>query len=247
MRAMGGARFSVRIVQGCVSAAILASVAVFAAQFASAAVPSVTVTPAKGGPPSGPFADGSTLSIAVASNSYFTPNSRIIIIECADPGGTVANLPTDASTCDGGTVQGDTVLVDKNGAFSESSYTVFGLPSSALAEQKNHLPVCDASHSCVLFIGQDQNDFTQPKLFSAPFTVTASTSAAATSAPTSTPTTSPNAVTQSGSSTTMGTSPVATSLAQTGPPRDVLWLILMGTSLALIGVVGRRVTRVARS
>ena len=136
-----------------------------AGQGLAAAASGVTVTPG------GPLTDGETLTVAVGPNSVFTPNARVNILECADPGGTAANLPIDDSTCDGNTIQGTTVLVHGDGSLSDPNYTVYQLPSATLGEQPNFQPVCNQSSPCVLYVGQDQNDFNQPKMFSAPFTV----------------------------------------------------------------------------
>ena len=60
-----------------------------------------------------------------------------------------------------------------------ADYYIDKLPSVALGENpKDSLPVCDTSHPCVLYVGEDWNDFSKPKVFSAPFTVTSSGSGA---------------------------------------------------------------------
>ena len=120
------------------------------------------------------YHNGQTITISVAANKYFAPYSRIIIIQCADAGGSTSNLPVNDSTCDGNTTSGHSILVNKDGSFSTPYQTVFSLPSRALGESPDSIPVCDATHQCVFYIGQDQNHFTAPKIFSAPFTVTPS-------------------------------------------------------------------------
>ena len=129
---------------------------------------SVTISPAASG---GQYQTGQTVSVTVGPNSLFAPNTRVVILECADPGGSVADLPTGFIDCDGNTIQGDTVMVQANGSFAESSYTIYALPNRALGESSTNIPVCSATQPCVLFVGEDQNDFTQPKVFSKPFTV----------------------------------------------------------------------------
>jgi len=136
--------------------------------------------------PGAPFTDGETVTVSVGSNSVFSPNAKANILECADPGGTAANLPIDDSTCDGNTIQGNTVLVHNDGSLSAPNYTIYRLPSTVLGEQPNFQPVCNESNPCVLYVGQDQNDFTQPKMFSAPFTVSG---AAGSPSPTTVPVT----------------------------------------------------------
>jgi hypothetical protein len=123
----------------------------------------------------GPYHDGQLINLSVGPNHYFQPYSRIIIIECADPGGKSKNLPTNVQGCDGNTVQGNTVLVQRNGSFSERGYQVYALPNaSQLGETTDARPVCSGKHSCVLYIGQNQEKFTDPKIWSPAFTVSKS-------------------------------------------------------------------------
>ena len=86
--------------------------------------------------------------------------------------GVKANLPTSVSTCDGNTIQGNTILVKKDGSFSEHGFQLFALPNvPTLGELPNGQPVCSQKKSCVLYVGQDQIHFTAPKEFSPPFTI----------------------------------------------------------------------------
>ena len=133
--------------------------------WAGASAPTVTMSP------STDLHDGESVSVSIGPNTVFTPNAGVNILECADPGGTLANLPKSDSTCDGNTIQGNTILVAANGSASEAKYTVYLLPSPALGEQANNQPVCNQTDPCVLYVGQSQNDFTAPKVFSAPFTI----------------------------------------------------------------------------
>ncbi len=167
-------------------------------------------------------------------------HTRVNIIECADPGGSAANLPTSLSTCDANTVEADTVLVQPDGSFVENGYTLYALPNEVLGEQSNWQPVCNPTHQCVLYVGEDQNDFTQPKVFSAPFAFTTAAPAivvggAATTTPT-TPTTTTPAV-------STGVSLAPSTLAFTGAPDSALWLTVSGLSLIGAGLVGRRIVR----
>jgi hypothetical protein len=223
---------------------------------ASAPPPTLTVSPSSG------LFDGETVSVSVPANGYFTPGSRVNILECADPGGTSAHLPKDDSTCDGSTIQGPTVLVAANGSFSEPAYTVYELPSPALGEQHNSQPVCSATNLCVLYVGQNQNDFTAPKVFSTPFgvgpgTTTGSTSETSGGTSTSTTTASGNK-SATGSSTTLpasssngGTDPSVSlssagsggTLARTGAPTDLIWMAALGAILILGGSYGRRLSQ----
>ena len=108
------------------------------------------------------------MAVGVGPNGYFTPNTGVKILECADPGGSSANLPKDDTACDGNTVEGGTLLVGDDGSFSVDAYPVYLLPSSALGEPSDSIPICNQTHYCVLYVGQDQNDFSKPRVFSAP-------------------------------------------------------------------------------
>jgi hypothetical protein len=257
---------------GCTVVAL--AIAIAQTVGATATAPSLTLSPDSN------LHNGQSVSLSVGPNGFFTPHSHVNILECADPGGKAANLPKDDSTCDGNTIQGMTVLVAADGSFSASGYTVYSLPSVTLGEQSNDQPVCNATNPCVLFVGQDQNNFTSPKVFSAPFTinpatVTTTTAPTGTSSPGSTSTSSPGSTSTSSpgtsatstpattGSTTSATTPstgsgvdpaaslstagagAPTSLATTGPPAELAWVVGLGSGLVLIGSLGRR--RVSRA
>ena len=107
----------------------------------AASPPSVNVT-------KGPYRDGQMITISVGANRYFKAYSHVNILECADPGGTKKNLPTSVSNCDGDTIQGNTVLIKKDGSFSEHQFQVFALPNVAacLVSLPSGQPVCSAKH-----------------------------------------------------------------------------------------------------
>jgi hypothetical protein len=224
---------------------------------AEAASPALTVTPG------GSLHDGQTIDLSVGPNTLFTPHARVNVLECADPHGTAANLPTDLSTCDGNTIQANTVLVGANGSFSVEGYTVFQLPSTALGELANYQPVCNVSNPCVFYIGQDQNDFTAPKIFSAAFSVGPASGAPAAPAPAaasggsnpSTPSGSTGSAASHAGSVPAGASSSGAnaanaanaanssgSLANTGPPNQLPWTLAIGTVLLIVGSVGRRLS-----
>lgn len=117
------------------------------------------------------FHDGQMVTVSMPANSIFTPHVRINLLECADPGGTAAHLPTSLANCDENTVEGNSILPAKDGSFTEAGYPVYRLPSLTLGEQPNDQPVCDATHECVFYVGEDQDNFRKPKIFSPPFTV----------------------------------------------------------------------------
>jgi hypothetical protein len=196
----------------------------------------ITLSPSPG---AGGYRSGQDVEVSVGANSLFAPGSRIIIIECADPGGSSANLPTSLSDCDEDTVEADTVLVQANGSFTEHAFTLYSLPNSLLGEGPTWLPVCNQSHQCVLYVGENQDDFTQPKMFSQPFTFTPAASAG-TSAPTA-------SASSSTSTISAGVSLTPSTLAFTGPDPFTAWLAVIGLSLTVSGIVGRRRWRRRRS
>ena len=175
----------------------------------AAGAPAVVISPAPSG---GQYQNGQTVSVSVGPNFFFVPNSRVVILECADPGGTESDLPTAFIDCDGNTIQGDTVSVQANGSFSETSYTIYSLPNSALGESRTNTPVCSASQACVLFVGEDQNDFTRPKAFSTSFTV----AGAGITGPGATPPGSPGQPSTASGSSSGGAAPTAVAGGGTG-------------------------------
>ena len=217
----------------------------------AANAPGVTITP------SGPYHNGETVTVSVGPNGLFTPDHRIIFIECNDPGGSTNGLPTSVRTCDGNTVQADTVMVSTNGSFTENHFVLYSLPNQAFGELPDAVSVCDASDPCVLYVGENQEDFTQPKLFSAPFTVVATAGSAPSetgsappsgAAPTATPTTVTSPVPSASTSSPAPVSSAMMSPAQaaggtlafTGVRPILVWLLWIGSLLFLAGSVGRR-------
>ena len=146
------------------------------------AVPVITGTSTSSGSPALPtYTDQQIVQVSAPANTTFTAGQSLNILECADPGGTVGNLPTSDSTCDGNTIDGDNIVVASGGSFNDqagvagnSGYQLYLLPSAALSEGSSGQPKCDATDACVLYIGTNQNDFTQPHVFSAPFYMAAS-------------------------------------------------------------------------
>jgi hypothetical protein len=131
----------------------------------AATAPSLKIT-------SGPYHNGQDISLSVGANRFYTPYSHVNVLECADAKGKKKNLPTSVDSCDGNTIQGNTILVQKNGSFSEQGYQLYALPNAAqLGETRDTRPVCSAKASCVLYIGQNQEKFTAPKIFSPPFDI----------------------------------------------------------------------------
>ena len=110
---------------------------------ADAVGPSVTI-------PAGPFVGGHNINV---SGSNFPSRSSdptgLSIIECSDPGGTPANLPTDATGCEGTTQK--TVFQDNTGSFTTTYAPVILNPGNSSIN-------CDQTHYCVLWVGVDYNN-----------------------------------------------------------------------------------------
>jgi Putative Ig domain len=125
----------------------------------------------------GAFSSGQTIEVQVPANSVLQSGHSVNILECSDPGGQPANDPSSDAVCDGNTIQGNTVLVNPDGSVNYDSYTVYALPDSQnLGEPPSNTPVCNSTNYCVLYIGEDQNDFTQPYVLSEPFLVSPNSS-----------------------------------------------------------------------
>jgi Bacterial Ig-like domain (group 1) len=116
-----------------------------------------------------PYSSGQSVNISVPANSVFNSTIGVHILECAAPNGVD---PTDPASCDGNTIQGPTVLPAADGSVSFSTaggaYTLYALPDSLSLGERDG-PACNLTNECVLYIGTDQSDFTQPHVWSAPF------------------------------------------------------------------------------
>ena len=133
-----------------------------------------------------PYSSGQRLNISVAANTTMDnaslvaagfPSGAVSIkaLECADPGGLVANLPTKPTECDPNTID-SIVGANSDGSMSITGYTVYALPDSVIfGEPTTNTPVCGSSAAteCVIGLFSNQNDFSKPLIFSAPFGVAA--------------------------------------------------------------------------
>jgi len=134
------------------------------AQF-SAAVP-ISPDPSSGQTvtPGTPFSSGQTISVQVPANTALNASATVAVVECGAPGGVP---PTQPSACDTSTIQGDTIIPAADGSFTYDNYQLFALPDAlSLGENATHTPVCDLTHECVLYIGNNFNDFTLPHFWS---------------------------------------------------------------------------------
>ncbi len=132
-----------------------------------------------------PYSSGQIISISVTANSTMNQASleaagftsgavSIKALECADPGGLVANLPTKLSECQPDTIQ-SIAGAAADGSMTFPSYTVYALPDTiSLGEPSNGTPVCGTDPNfCVIGLFSNQNDFSKPHIFSAPFQMAA--------------------------------------------------------------------------
>ena len=133
-----------------------------------AAVPLGSVTP-------GPFSSGQGIDVVVPANSLFSPTANILIVECSAPLGIPPTLP---SACNGDTINGNSIEPNADGSLDYQAetgltYQVFATPDSAIGDQSSS-PACGetAATECILYIGNNQNDFTQPHVWSQPFFIT---------------------------------------------------------------------------
>ena len=121
-----------------------------------------------------PFQSGQGINVVLPANSLFSPNTNLAVEECAAPNGVIPTLP---AACDGTTINGPTLKPNADGSVNfqaevGSLYTVYALPDSiSLGESPTGSPVCGntAATECILYIGDNQNDFTKPHLWSQPF------------------------------------------------------------------------------
>jgi hypothetical protein len=129
-----------------------------------------------------PYSSGQTVTITVGPNSTlsnanlinFFPSGAVNVKaeECSDPGGTTANLPTNTGECQPDTVV-DGSQPQTNGSVTISNYKIYDTPNNVTFSEGSAGPTCDrAPNFCVIGIFTNQNSFTDPVVFSAPFQVT---------------------------------------------------------------------------
>ncbi len=207
---------------------------------------------------SSPLADHQSVTVSVEANSTLNRSSleaagfpsgavAMKILECADPGGQTANLPTKPTECDPSTVDVGASL-QEDGSVLDSGYTIYALPDPTELGVSNGT-LCDMDHQCVLGIFSNQLDFTKPHLFSAPFQVAATSTSGGVATSASTPGSSGSAGSSSSGASSSGASagvsvPPAT-LADTGGPILWPWLLGVGAILLVVGTVLRFLRRSA--
>ncbi len=122
-----------------------------------------------------PFASGQLINVTVPANETFSSDDglnnnteKINVLECSAPNGVV---PTNTSACDGNTIQGNTILPASDGSFTYDDFPIYALPDAfSLGESPGGVACGNtAATECILYIGNNQADFTQPHLWSTPF------------------------------------------------------------------------------
>jgi ABC-type phosphate transport system substrate-binding protein len=121
------------------------------------------------GAPNGPFSSGQDVGVDVAANTTLTPGVGVYIEECSSPGGVV---PSSPAQCDAKTHQTNPTFVASDGSDDYVSYPIYALPDlTNLGEASAGGPVCNLTNQCMLYVGQNPNDFTRPHLWSQAFFV----------------------------------------------------------------------------
>jgi hypothetical protein len=209
----------------------------------------VALQTSNGSTATNPLSNNQVVDVSVSPNSTLSQSSLKAagfpsgvvgtkVLECEDPGGQAANLPQQLSSCAPATLEtGPQPQVD--GSVSVEGFTVYAVPNVAVLGVSNGT-VCDAQHQCVIGIFSNQEDFSKPHLFSAPFEVAGGTAAPATSSSATSGSAATSSSASSGSQTssggaTAGVSVSPATLANTGAPTLWPWLLGAGLILLLLG------------
>jgi hypothetical protein len=116
------------------------------------------------------LARGESVAVKVPKNSILQPGFRADILMCSDPGAKPSHLPANDSSCDGLTLNtGRTLDIGTTGTVDKEDYLIYKLPLKI--EPPDSIPKCNGNNACVLYVGQDQNNFTRPHVWSTAFYV----------------------------------------------------------------------------
>ena len=186
-------------------------------------------------------APNSTINRSALEAVGFPSGAALIKVEeCADPNGSPDNLPKKPSDCDPTTVF-PTANLKQDGSVFLPRYRIYSVPDESDLGPSNGT-VCDPAHYCVLGLFTNQNDYTKPHLFSAPFEVSltpgTSTSAAGSN--------SASFGLPSRQSTSAAVALPPATLANTGGPEWWPWLLGVGFLLLVAGTSLRYFRRPAR-
>ncbi len=197
-----------------------------------------------------PLVNHQVVDLSVAPNSTLSQSSlesagfpsgavAIKVLECSDLGGQQANLPKQPTDCEPETIDSQ-AGVGADGSFFLKGYTIYALPDGADLGVSNGTMCDDAEHQCVLGFFSNQNDFTKPHLFSAPFQVQ-STAASNGAGSTSAASGSSSGSTTGGAAAGVSVPPAT--LANTGGPTLWPWLLGVGFVLLVAGSALRYLRR----
>ncbi len=227
-------------------------VVLFASHASAASLSNGTVTlrSSSGAVATNPLASGQVLDVSVSANSTLSRSSLeaagfpsgavpIKVLECSDTGGQQANLPKEPSQCDPSTIV-SVAGAQEDGSLYVKDLTIYALPDVAELGPSNGTVCDDAAHQCVLGIFSNQNDFSKPHLFSAPFQIT---STAASNGAGSTNVAGAPTSSSAGSGASAAVSVPSATLANTGGPSLWPWLLGAGVVLLLGGSFLRRMRR----
>jgi hypothetical protein len=136
-------------------------------QLSNGAVPQGTFAP-------GPFDSGQVIDLSVPANSIFVSTTAVKAVECAAPNGVI---PTSTSACDGNTIATATPEPDGsvdwlNDSASGNGYTVYFTPDTHIGDSPSG-PKCGdtLATECIIYIGDNQLDFTAPHYWTQAFFV----------------------------------------------------------------------------
>ena len=102
---------------------------------------------------------GGSVEVIVPKNSVLQAGFRADILMCSDPGAEPSHLPANDSTCDGLTINtGRTLDIGTKGTVDKKGYVIYKLPLKKI-EPSDSIPKCNGNNACVLYVGQDQNNF----------------------------------------------------------------------------------------
>lgn len=178
-------------------------------------------------------APNSTFNQSALETAGFRSGAALIKVEeCADPGGSPDNLPKKPEDCDPTTVF-PTANLKEDGSVLLPRYRIYSVPDPNELGPSNGT-VCDATNQCVLGLFTNQNDYTKPHLFSAPFVIESTPAASTGSSGAAYGLPSTKGTSASASASAAVSLPPAT-LANTGGPEWWPWLLGVGFLLLVVG------------
>jgi hypothetical protein len=175
---------SIRHVARTVAASVAGIAAIGAFSAIALASPAGATTPTQGSivagaaqpqqpnTPGTPFQSGQQIDVVVPGG-FFPAGDGLQIVECSAPGG---NIPTSTSACDGNTVNALSLEANSDGSvdyqgYTGSLYPIYALPDKTTLGEGTSGPKCNASTNCILYIGENFNNFTALHVWSQPFQI----------------------------------------------------------------------------